>query len=166
MKQFTLFPDPGKLPDKPEPKAGSRIIIKLSGFPPYKSRSISIRNPKHKHYERFVKLRTSAISKMKGKKWYDGPVEMNIDIHASQLENNIDLNAYVGGVMDTLDGSHGQYFTYLPVIYQDDCQVFRGRHRLIESEKIFYELEIIFHKYNEITETSFVYHGPVHIQEI
>lgn len=25
--------------------------------------------------------------------------------------------------MDTLGGSHGPTFTYMPIVYQDDCQV-------------------------------------------
>jgi hypothetical protein len=28
--------------------------IKVSGYPPYKDRKFSIRNPKHKHCQRFV----------------------------------------------------------------------------------------------------------------
>ncbi len=145
MREFFLFPDPGKLPTKPEPKAGSRFILKLSGYPPYKDRRFSIRNPKHKHYGRFAKLRKSAISKMKSRKWYEGPIEMNLILHAPKYEKNKGLNTYIGGIMDTLDGSHGQYFTYLPVVYQDDCQVFQGGHRFIESEKTFYILEVVFH---------------------
>jgi hypothetical protein len=166
MKKIDLYPDPGNPPDEPEPKGGSTITVKLSGYPPYKDRRFSIRNPKHRHYERFVKLRKSATLKMNGRKWYDGPIEMNLEVHAPSMEKNIDLNDYIGGVMDTLDGSHGPSFTYLPVVYQDDCQVALGRHRFIKSSKVFYLLEIVFHEYKEITETSFTYHGPVHGKQI
>jgi hypothetical protein len=166
MSEFHLYPDPGKLPDKPEPKAGSSFIIKLSGYPPYKEKRFSIRNPKHRHYERFVLLRRSAISAMKSRKWYDGPIEMNLTLYAPEFEKNKSLNAYVGGIMDTLDGSHGQYFTYLPVVYQDDCQITHGRHRFIESTEPSYELKIVFLEYKEIKETCFTYESPYQTEKI
>ena len=81
---------------------------------------------------------------MKGRKWYDGPIEINIEIHAPDMEEKKDLISYIGGVMDTLDGSHGPSFTYLPIVYQDDCQVVIGRQRFIKSSKIFYTLNIVF----------------------
>ena len=166
MKKFYLHPDPGKLPHKPEPKAGSSLKFMLSGYPPYKSKGFSIRNPGHKHYDRFVILRRSAISAMKGRKWYDGPIEMNLTLYAPKFEKNKGLNAYVGGIMDTLDGSHGQHFTYLPIVYQDDCQVTNGRHRFMESDEPYYELEIVFLKYKDITETCFTYESPNVFEEI
>jgi len=144
--KFYLYPDPGKLPDKPEPKPGSKIKLKVSGFPPYKDIKFSIRNTKHRHYERFANLRSTAIINMKGRKWYDGPIEINLKVHAPDLEENKDHIDYTGGVMDTLDGSHGPSFTYLPIVYQDDCQVSIGRYTFIKSSKIFYTLEIVFLK--------------------
>ncbi len=98
---------------------------------------------------------------MRGQKWYDGPIEMNLEIYAPKLEEKKGLNDYIGGVMDTLDGSHGQYFTYLPVVYQDDCQVALGSHTFIESSEIYYILEIVFHEYERITRTSITYDGPI-----
>jgi hypothetical protein len=161
MKEFKLYPNPGNLPSKPEPKVGSKIQLKLYGYPPYKDGKFSIRNPRHRCYDRFLKLRELAYSKMRGQKWYDGPIEMNLEIYAPKLEEKKGLDDYIGGVMDTLDGSHGQYFTYLPVVYQDDCQVALGSHRFIESSEIYYILEIVFHEYERITKTSFTYHGPI-----
>ncbi len=32
---------------------------------------------------------------------------------------------YLGGVLDTLDGSSGVTFTYLPIVFEDDSQVVR-----------------------------------------
>jgi len=54
------------------------------------------------------------------------------------------LNDYMGGVMDTLDGSSGQTFTYLPIIYQDDCQVCEIASKWIERPQNSYRLEILF----------------------
>jgi hypothetical protein len=161
MKSLKLFPNPGTMPSKPEPKQGSKIRLKIDGYPPYKDVKYSIRNPKHKHHDRFIILREEAYLKMRGPKWYDGPIEMNLEIYAPKLEDKKGLNDYVGGIMDTLDGSHGQYFTYLPVAYQDDCQVALGSHRFIESSEFFYYLEIIFLEYEDITKKSFTYYGPV-----
>ncbi len=43
--------------------------------------------------------------------------------------------------MDTLDGSH---FTYLPICFQDDCQVILARCKVIESQEPYYEVLIRF----------------------
>jgi hypothetical protein len=55
-----------------------------------------------------------------------------------------DLLDYVGGVMDALDGSHGPGFTYLPIVYQDDCQVVLGDFHHVRSDETRYELELGF----------------------
>ena len=46
--------------------------------------------------------------------------------------------------MDTLDGSHGPSFTYLPIVYQDDCQVAAALTRLVTSEFTEYQIRITF----------------------
>jgi hypothetical protein len=93
------------------------------GLPPYKQIGASIRNPRHPHHIRFLKLREAAIEIMDGRKWTDGPVSMDLIMYAPAFEKGKQLLSYVGGIMDTLDGSHGPSFTYLPIVYQDDCQV-------------------------------------------
>ena len=65
-------------------------------------------------------------------------------MHAPAFEKNKALLDYVGGVMDTLDGSHGVEFTYLPIVYEDDCQVAAGMSRFVEDESIWYEVSIVF----------------------
>jgi len=50
----------------------------------------------------------------------------------------------VGGVMDTLDGSHGPSFTYLPVAYQDDCQVASSHTQYVKDDRTFYRLTLRF----------------------
>jgi hypothetical protein len=47
--------------------------------------------------------------------------------------------------MDTLDGSSGVHFTYLPIVNEDDCQVFRTESRFIKSDKCYYRVIIGFH---------------------
>ena len=79
---------------------------------------------------------------MGGRAWYDGAVKMDVTLYGSF--SNESLNLYVGGIMDTLDGSHGQTFTYLPVVYQDDCQVFAVVAEKRESDEIHYRVEITF----------------------
>ncbi len=138
-----LFPNPGVFPTRPAPKPGEKIIIQVEGVPPYKSVGFSIRNPKHPKYKSFLDLGNAATKAMKGRKWYDGPVNLNFIFYAPKLERR--LLDYIGGVMDTLDGSHGMSFTYLPIVYQDDCQVVsteKARH--IVSKKTRYLVEIIF----------------------
>lgn len=43
-----------------------------------------------------------------------------------------------------MDGSHGPEFTYLPIVYQDDCQVVLGELHHVRSDEARYELEIRF----------------------
>lgn len=50
----------------------------------------------------------------------------------------------MGGIADTLDGSHGCEFTYLPIVYQDDCQVVESESKFIVSNETRYVLEVIF----------------------
>ena len=145
MKQslcMELFPNPGVLPIHPAPNSGEKIIIHVEGTPPYKDSHFSIRNPKHPKYKSFLDLRNAATKAMKSRKWYDGPIKINITLHASKLERR--MIEYIGGISDTLDGSHGMSFTYLPIVYQDDCQIVEGETKYIESKKTKYVVEIIF----------------------
>ena len=137
-----LFPNPGVLPIHPSPKPGEKIIIQVERIPPYKDVHFSIRNPKHPKYKSFLNLRNAATKAMKDRKWYDGPVSLNFIFHAPKLERR--LLDYIGGVMDTLDGSHGMSFTYLPIIYQDDCQIVDFEMKYIVAKKTKYKVEIIF----------------------
>ena len=139
---MTLYPNPGKLPTRPAPQPGQRILLTVYGYPPYKDVHFSIRNPRHPAYECFVRLREAATKAMKGRKWYDGPVRVDLELHAP--EKGRDLLQYVGGIMDTLDGSHGVYFTYLPIVYQDDCQVCLGEWRSVKSPSPHYVVRIQF----------------------
>ena len=59
------------------------------------------------------------------------------------LHKNRTLNDYLGGVMDSLDGSHGPSFTYLPIIYEDDCRVASCRTQFVKSEEERYILLVV-----------------------
>lgn len=63
---------------------------------------------------------------MAGRRWWTGAVELNLIIHTNR-ELDLDLYLYLGGVYDTLDGSHGPSFTFLPILYQDDGQICNSR---------------------------------------
>jgi hypothetical protein len=67
---------------------------------------------------------------------------MNVNIYAPTLEPGRALIDYVGGIMDSLDGSHGTHFTYLPIIYNDDCQVCLGAHAVHNSADEYYTVDI------------------------
>jgi len=81
---------------------------------------------------------------MGGRAWYFGAVRLDLTIRSPQQLDYWQMLEYIGGVMDTLDGSSGIYFTYLPTVYEDDCQVSIGhtRHELSREES--YELRITF----------------------
>ncbi|MBC7260185.1 MAG: hypothetical protein H5T65_13200 [Chloroflexi bacterium] len=136
--------DPGLLPTMPAPQGGEAIELRVSGLPPYKDTSFSIRNPKHKHHERFVALRAAAIEAMAGRAWSHGAIGLDLEVHAPNLEPGRTLVDYLAGVMDTLDGSHGTHFTYLPVAYNDDCQVCDSACIFNRSEDEWYAVQIRF----------------------
>lgn len=46
--------------------------------------------------------------------------------------------------MDALDDSHGFTFTYLPVVFQDDCQMCDLASRFVKSDRSWYEVLFTF----------------------
>src|SRR5262245_48614793 len=110
---FQLFPDPGKIPTLPPPQLGEKITIDVEGVPPIKDVHFSHRNPRHKKYSDFVRLRQEATRVMASRAWYEGPVEVFLTVRAASLDQTLD--DYISGIADTLDGSHGFDFTYLPI---------------------------------------------------
>jgi hypothetical protein len=136
--------DPGVLPTKPSPNAHEKVLIEVSGYPPFKDKHFSVRNPTHPNYPAFTKLREAATRAMDGRACYFGPVAMNLSLYAPAIEQGRSLLDYAGGIQDTLDGSSGREFTYLPIVFQDDCQVVSSRYKLVTSEDISYIVEIQF----------------------
>jgi hypothetical protein len=132
--------DPGPLPTKPPPNPGDVIEFEVAGYPPYKDESFSIRNPKHKDYSRFVNLRKAGIVAMNGRAWSHAPIRMDFTLYAQGLEKKRKLLDYAAGIEDTLDGSSGYTFTYLPVVFEDDCQICSGHSRLIASNETKYRV--------------------------
>jgi hypothetical protein len=142
MNQYLPY-DPGVLPSSPAPSAGEQIALKIEGFPPYKDLHFSLRNSRHKNYPRFVILRQAAIKAMAGRAPYRGGVRLDFVMHAPDFETNRGQADYLGGILDSLDGSHGKEFTYLPIVYEDDCQVACSS-AFSEDTEIWYELRIVF----------------------
>ena len=145
--------DPGVLPIKPPPNPGDIIEFEVNGYPPYKEESFSIRNIKHKNYSRFVNLRQAGIYAMNGRAWSHLPIQMDFILYAKELEKNKSLLDYTAGIGDTLDGSSGCTFTYLPVIFEDDCQICKSSSKFIFSNITKYHLrfEIINDDKNNIS---------------
>lgn len=143
MRHYLPY-DPGRLPTKPAPSAGESVVIRVEGLPPYKDEHFSVRNSRHKIHDRFKILRDATIRAMDGRAPYRGPVGLDFDMHARALECGRTLLDYFAGIEDTLDGSHGVEFTYLPIAYEDDCQVCQQKSRLTCGPKEFYELRITF----------------------
>jgi hypothetical protein len=141
---FQLFPHPGCLPSRQQPTCGDRISLTVPGLPPYKDFGASIRNFRHKIHGRFLSLRKVATEAMEGRRWTDGAVSMKVSIFAPCLERGKSALDYVSGIMDTLDGSHGPRFTYLPVVYQDDCQVCEMEYSFTEGRSPHYVVELRF----------------------
>lgn len=146
MQQTTKQPshDPGQLPRKPAPRLGEKIVIQVSGLPPFKEVRCSLRNPRHRHYGRFVKLRKAATKAMAGRKWSDGAIALTLTMSAPSFEKGKSLTDYLAGVFDTLGGSHGFQFTYLPIVFQDDSQVCQSRCCFRSSPTTNYVIEVEF----------------------
>lgn len=134
--------DPGPLPSRPSPSPGETLRIRVDGYPPDKDVHFSIRNPRHPRHERFKHLRAAAIAVMAGRRWYDGPVRLDFTLYAPSLDRR--LLDYADGIQDTLDGSHGCHFTYLPIVYEDDCQVCIAEDRFVASQETYYVVEVGF----------------------
>jgi hypothetical protein len=81
---------------------------------------------------------------MRGRRWSDLAISLTLSIFAPSLEKGMDVIDYVSGVCDTLGGSHGQTFTYLPIIYQDDVQANLGKYQFHEGPKTYYVIKIQF----------------------
>jgi hypothetical protein len=79
---------------------------------------------------------------MDGRECDSGAIAMELSLYAPRLERR--LLDYLAGIMDTLDGSLGPNFTYLPIAYQDDCQICAGRSQFVESAEAFYTVRINF----------------------
>jgi hypothetical protein len=140
-------PDPGPLPTRPQPAAGETLLIRCLGLPPHKDGSFSIRNPLHPHHQRFADLRAAAIEAMAGRAPYLGPIELDLHI----VTKNFRFKSYehLGGVMDTLDGAHAKSFTYLPIVFQDDCQVYKATVTYGDDNQERYHVGIVFLKLDD-----------------
>jgi hypothetical protein len=136
--------EPGLLPTKESPRRGSCVSFMVSGLPPYKDSHFSIRNKVHSLHQRFVLLRESATRAMNGRKWYEGPISLEIMMYAKGFEKGKNAVDYMGGIMDSIDGSHGIAFTYLPIVIQDDCQVTSGTFSLRKLNRNQYQVIVTF----------------------
>ena len=132
--------DPGPLPLKPPPNLSDVIQFEVDGYPPYKDESFSIRNPKHRDYLRFVNLRKAGIAAMDGRAWSHAPIRMDFTLYAEGVEEKRRLLDYIAGIEDSLDGSSGDTFTYLPVVFEDDCQICSMHSCIIPGGEIKYRL--------------------------
>jgi hypothetical protein len=86
---------------------------------------------------------------MKGRAWTHGPVRLDLTLFAPALAPSMTVIDYMAGVFDTLDGSSGRHFTYLPVVYEDDCQCVMGHTTYRVSPRERYRLVVTFLKSRE-----------------
>ena|SRR5687767_12594246 len=126
MSNLHLGYDPGIIPILPAPVSGETLLIQVPGLPPYKNFHFSIRNSAHRIYHRFMTLRKAAVEAMNGRACYNGAIELNLTVSILSSERERKKYTaldYCSGVMDSLGGSSGMTFAYLPIVYQDDCQL-------------------------------------------
>jgi hypothetical protein len=136
--------DVGPLPTLPSPNAGERLHLSLAGRPPEKTIGRSMRNPSSPQRERFIALRRAAIDAMGGRKWYEGAVRVDLLYLGPEHSSVGGLYPYISGIFDTIGGSHGPSFIYLPIVYLDDGQVVETAFRRGIASAESYEIEIEF----------------------
>ena len=78
---------------------------------------------------------------MGGRAWVFGPVAVSITLFGPS-NGGASLVDYMGGVMDTLDGSSGLTFTYLPIVFEDDCQVVQSDVKMQDHPTSKYIVEV------------------------
>jgi hypothetical protein len=123
MSAAFLEYDPGPLPTRPAPLPGERAELWVDGWPPWKDEHFSIRNVRSPQFRVFTALRRAAIHAMGGRAWYLGPVRMELEFWGPATDRKRRIDWYAAGVEDALDGGHGETFTYLPIVFEDDCQI-------------------------------------------
>ena len=121
---------------------GEKVHIEVSGIPPHKDVFRSIRNKTHPAHNRFLALRDAAKKAMAGVPYYKGQV--GIKFHYVRKDGEKPIWRYLSGICDTLDGSHGFTFHWVPVVFLDDCQVVHITATQEHGEKDKYFLEIEF----------------------
>ena len=143
MNRFLPY-DPGVLPNLPAPQPGESIVIEVMGLPPIKDLRRSIRNRNHPLYSSFMLLRCAAIEAMAGRAWVFRPVELRVTIFGPTGQARWTMPDYLSGIFDTLDGSSGRTFTYLPIVYEDDCQVYAAQIEWVDAPETKYRVEVLF----------------------
>ena len=156
MKLPLLPYDPGPLPRRPAPKAGERLELAIDGWPPWKDEHFSIRNVRSPQFLAFVALRQAAIQQMDRRAWYLGPVSATLVLWGPAAHPRKRIDRYAGGVMDTLDGGHGQTFTYLPIVFEDDHQIVSWDTRFRPSPTPRYRLTFEFLPYSNGAQPNLV----------
>ena len=76
------------------------------------------------------------------------------DVHTPRLKPGCMLVHYLGGVMDTLDGSHGTHLTYIPIAYNDDSRVCDGASSFDRCEGEWCSVRIRFVANNSMQRTA------------
>jgi hypothetical protein len=86
---------------------------------------------------------------MAGRALYFDAIGLDLTIYAPKLHDGLRISDYMSGIEDTVDGSCGFTFTYLPIVYQDDSQVVKSSSRFVRAEERRYHLRVDFLGYDD-----------------
>jgi len=81
---------------------------------------------------------------MNGRACYMGAVALDLVVYGPELHKGPNISDYAAGVEDTIDGSSGGTFTYLPILMQDDSQIVSLSMRYAKAEEARYCLLVKF----------------------
>ena len=80
---------------------------------------------------------------MGGRAWVFSPVELELTVRCPEMSERHSLADFLAGVMDTLDGSSGFTFTFLPIIFEDDSQVIASSIQWEEAPQCSYSVAVV-----------------------
>jgi len=81
---------------------------------------------------------------MDGRACYMGAVALDLVVYGPELHKGRKISDYAARVEDTIDGSSGSTFTYLPIVIQDDCQAVSWSMRYTKAAEARYCLLVKF----------------------
>lgn len=81
---------------------------------------------------------------MAGRAWVFSPVKIVLTVFGPPISRRHSLADYLSGILDTLDGSSGFTFTYLPIVFEDDSQVSEAEFSWVEAAESSYRIKVQF----------------------
>jgi hypothetical protein len=129
----------------------NQISFEVAGFPPPKGEAISMLGPGHAHAPRVQQLLAVAQAACEAQGFVpidDGPVALDVIVHAPAGGNPADATNYLGGIADVLEeksrrGSLDHLGALAKVwLYRNDRQIKEVSYREVAADRISYTVTV------------------------